>query len=150
MGENGLPLTESTVSGCEKADCPWLEGGFCGLAGQLLMRMNVKNIKSQGLLSFERNEAGAYTHAEEDWVAENREKFINFSSGCVISSLNRAQLLEGKLPTPLILTAGDSVQYQKNADFAFDQKPQMLKVTSNDAGQVALVSPVIYSPDVRG
>lgn len=146
MGENGLPLTEQTVAGCEKVDCPWLENGLCGLAGQLLIRMNTANIKSQGSFILER---GDDLPSHTDWVVGNHKKFLRLGDGCVISQMNQEQLIYNNMTNPLILVAGDQEQYEINTDYTISQRHQMLRVTPNDESRSVLVSRVIFSPDIR-
>jgi hypothetical protein len=148
VGEGDLLLTESTATSCEKAGCPWLEGKLCKLSGQVMMRMNIANVKLQGMLPCEPNGV-SFSKPETDWIEQNGKRFLSFSSGCVLSSLNRSQLLNGHIPSPLILTAGDPEQYDDNVKFAKEQEYQLLKVQPNAASWSVLVSPIFYSHDVR-
>ena len=147
MGDNVLPLSESTVVGCEKVGCPWLvRDRMCGLVGQLMARMNSANVFSQSAFTFMRGED---LPPNFDWFVENHSKFIWLGDSCVVSQMNQEQLAYNQLPEPLVLVAGDQEQYEHNADYAISQRHQMLRVTPNDDSRSVLISRVIYSPDFR-
>jgi hypothetical protein len=110
--------------------------------------MNIANVKLQGMLPHGPNGV-SFSNPETEWIDQNGFRFVNFSPGCVLSSLNRSQLLNGQLPSPLILTAGDQEQHANNVEFAKSQDYRLLKVQSNPASWSVLVSPIFYSHDVR-
>jgi hypothetical protein len=135
MKTKSLPLIESISSTCEESKCPWLENGFCGLAGEVLRRMESANLpRQQEILKFNETKApGA------EWLAENHGKFENFGTKCVVSDVNKAQLWEGKLPSSVILNAADENQFENNSDFVRGLGHNSLNSTTVDTATKSIV-----------